>query len=63
MCHIPVFNQSENSVDGDRMALSEASLSGSTVFSKKINPGSAGQELSVLKINIYAIMQLNCSRN
>ena len=33
----------ENGVDPDQMASLEASWSGSSVFSKKINPGSAGQ--------------------
>ena len=35
----------ENSVDPDQMATLEAILSGSTVFSKRINPGAAGQGL------------------
>ena len=34
-----------NSVDPDQMASSEVSWSGSTLFSKKIIPGSVGQGL------------------
>ena len=42
-----MFNQSGNFVDPDLIiASSEAKWSGSSVFSKEINLGSAGQELS-----------------
>ena len=38
-----IFNQSGNTSDPDQMALSEASRSGSTVFSKNDNSNLAGQ--------------------
>ena len=68
-CSIPVvgmYSQLEcKTVDPDQMASSEASWSGSTVFSKKIDAGSTGQELiSCRNSDFYILpgMSLTISR-
>ena len=59
-CKLVFTIRVENSVNPDQMASSEANWSGSTVFENEINPGSAGQGLTLCMLGNIADFLVAC---